>query len=147
MHRTVAIPRRAFIAALCAPVALGQAGSPSSTEEAEVLKVEDAFRLAKLQNDIEALRRILADEYTGVNQYGARRDKAEVIELFRAFKLSSLTRAEADVRFAGGIAIVIGAQTEVNPAGREKLVFTRVYVKRGVGWQLLSSTQLISFNY
>jgi hypothetical protein len=122
-------------------------GSPSSTEEVEVLKVEDAFRLAKLQNDIEALRQILADEYTGVNQYGARRDKTEAVELFRTFKLSSLTRAEADVRLAGGVAIVTGTQTEVNPAGKEKLVFTRVYVRRGVRWQLLSSTQLIPFNY
>ena len=137
----------AFFAAVCVPPAFCQARPVSPAEEAEVLKVEDAFRLAKLQNDTAALSEIVADEYSGVNQYGHRRDKAEVIELFRTFKISSLTRAEADVRIAGDVAIVVGSQTEVNPAGKERLMFTRVYVRRDGRWRLLSSTQLIPFNY
>ncbi len=147
MHAIVVIGRLAMFASLCIPLAFGQSRPVTSAEESEVLKVEDAFRRAKLENDTEALRQIVADEYAGMNQYGARRNKAEVIELFRTFKLSSLTRAEADVRIAGDVAIVMGSQTEVNPAGKEKLEFTRVYIKRDGRWRLLASTQLIPFNY
>ena len=131
--------------AICAAISYAQVKPPSFSQEAEVLKVEDAFRIAKLENNVEALRQILADDYTGVNQYGVRRDKAEVLTLFRSFKLSSLSRSEADVTLAGDVAIVIGSQREVNSAGTEQLIFTRVYIKRAGRWQLLSSTQLVPF--
>jgi len=133
--------------AICAAVAFVPVASAQSTAEAEVLKVEDAFRVAKLQSDVDALRQILADDYIGMNQYGARRNKAEVLDLFRTFKISKLTRSEADVRFSGDVAIVLGSQEEVNPAGKENLLFTRVYVKRDGRWRLLSSTQLVAFSY
>ena len=85
----------------------------------------------ELRNDVEALGRILANEYTGFNRYGETLNKADILDLFRTFKRSRLSRAEADVRFAGDIAIVTGSQVEVNATG---------------AWRLLSSTQLIPFN-
>jgi hypothetical protein len=147
MHRADTFMRLWPLYAICASFTFAQVEPPPFSQGAEVLKVEDAFRVAKLQNNIEALSQILADEYVGVNQYGSRRNKAEVLELFRDFKVSTLSRAEADVHLAGDIAIVVGSQREVNPAGKEQLIFTRVYIKRGGRWQLLSSTQLIPFNY
>ena len=109
-------------------------------------KVEAAFRAAKLKKDVTALNLILADEYFGMNQYGAQRDKAALIELFSSFHLSSLTVGKTEVRVAGDIAIVTGSQTEENPAGKEEHFFTRIYVKRDGRWRLLSSTQLVPFN-
>lgn len=50
--------------------------------EAEVLKAEDQFRLAKPNADIPALQQIVAEEYYGTNQYGASRDKAGLVDLF-----------------------------------------------------------------
>lgn len=146
MNRAVACLRFIFFAAICTFIVFGQANQTSDSEKVAVLKVEEAFRLAKLQNDTAGLKRILAPEYVGVNQYGARRDKAGLIELFQYFKLASLVLGEVDVRFAGGVAIVMGTQTEENPASKEKHIFTRVYVKRDGQWQLLSSTQLIPSN-
>lgn len=132
--------------ACCSILGLGQTSQPSSTERDEILKVEDAFRTAKLEKDVTALNRILADEYFGTNQYGRQRDKAKLIELFSSFHLSSLTVGKADVRVAGDIAIVTGSQSEENPAGKEEHLFTRIYVKRDGRWRLLSSTQLVPFN-
>ena len=43
-----------------------------------------------LKNDTRALERLVADEYYGVNQWGAKRDKAQLIELFRSFQTDSL---------------------------------------------------------
>ncbi|MDQ6707848.1 MAG: DUF2059 domain-containing protein [Acidobacteriota bacterium] len=129
-----------------APQPAAKSAVPATGTAAEVLQVEDAFRLAKLGNDTAALGRILADDYIGMNQYGARRDKSEVIDLFSAFKLSVLTPAQAKVRLSGDIAVVDGSQTERNPAGEEHLLFMRVYVKRDGRWQLLSSAQVIPSN-
>jgi hypothetical protein len=123
----------------------GQASTSDETAAA-VMKAEEAFRLAKLQNNTAALGKLLADEYVGVNQYGARRDKASVIELFAEFKLTSLTPQSNQVRLAGDIAIVTGTQIEVNPGGKENLAFTRVWVKRGGNWLLIANTQMIPNN-
>jgi ketosteroid isomerase-like protein len=115
--------------------------------EAEVLKAEEEFRLAKLNADVTALQQILADDYYGTNQYGASRDKAALMDLFRqGFRLSSLKQPKPEARIAGDLAIVTGSMTEVNPGGEEKLRFVRVYVKRAGRWQLLSSAQLIPVN-
>lgn len=131
--------------ACCSILGLGQTSQPSS-ERDEILKVEDAFRSAKLKKDVTALSRILADEYYGMNQYGRKRDKAELIELFSSFHLSSLTVGNTNVRVAGNIAIATGSQAGENPAGKEEHLFTRVYVKRDGRWLLVSSTQLVPFN-
>ena len=129
----------------CSILSFCQTSQPLSMERDEVLKVEAAFRAAKLKKDVTALNLILADEYFGMNQYGAQRDKAALIELFSSFHLSSLTVGKTEVRVAGDIAIVTGSQTEENPAGKEEHFFTRIYVKRDGRWRLLSSTQLVPF--
>ena len=71
------------------------------------------------------------------------RDKAEMIELWRTFSISSLTTDSHRVRFAGDTAMVTGTQTE---DGTERMLFTRVYVKGPTGWQLLSSMQYLDPN-
>jgi hypothetical protein len=136
----IAISYAATGAAVASPI-------PQNTgAEADVLKAEEAFRLAKLNNDVVALKQILADEYYGINQYGAERDKSALLDLFQQFKLSSLMQPTPTVRVSGDFAIVSGQMTEVNPAGQEKLIFVRVYVRRAQRWQLLSSAQFIPTN-
>jgi limonene-1,2-epoxide hydrolase len=111
--------------------------------ESDVMKADEDFRLAKLNRDTKALDRILADGYFGTNQSGTSRDKAEMIELWRTFSISSLTTDTHRVRFAGDTAMVTGTQTE---DGTERMLFTRVYVKGSTGWQLLSSMQYLDPN-
>jgi hypothetical protein len=45
-----------------------------------------------------------------------------------------------------GLAFVPVASAQ-SAAEKENLLFTRVYVKREGRWRLLSSTQLVAFNY
>jgi len=113
----------------------------SGTPEDAVMKVDEEFRIAKLKRDTAALSRILADDYHGTNQYGHVRNKTECIELFRDFEIASLTTDAYQVRITGDTAVVSGKQTEVNGAGVERMLFTRVYVRVSGAWQLLSSTQ------
>lgn len=132
LHLTAAIAS-AFLAAI---VAWGQPATAQSVAD-DVMKADEAYRLAKINRDIPALERILADRFNETNQNGNSRDKAQTIQLFRGFLIPSLTTDSFDVRVTGGTAMVTGRQTE----GSERMLFTRVYVMSSTGWQLLSSMQ------
>jgi hypothetical protein len=107
-----------------------------------VMKMDEAFRLAKLQADRTALERILSDDYIGINQTGNTRDKKQILELFEWFRIESLVTNSAHITFSGNNAIVMGEQTENSATGNDRMLFTRVYVSTRPGeWQLLSSTQ------
>jgi hypothetical protein len=107
----------------------------------EVIKADEAFRRAKLANDVPALRALFNDEFYEVNQNGNGRDKQAALELWATFPIKSLTTDRATVRFSGSTAVVTGEQTEVNGTGTDRMIFTRVYVEGSSGWELLSCTQ------
>jgi hypothetical protein len=108
----------------------------------QIVAVEETYRVAKLNNDIQALDRILSPDYYGTNQNGNSRNKQEAIELFTSFPITSLMVDRATIRFSGTNVTVTGEQTEVNATGTDRMLFTRVYVPDGAdSWLLLSNTQ------
>jgi hypothetical protein len=107
-----------------------------------VLRVDEQFRLAKLANDVRAMADLLSDDFFETNQNGNSRDKAQALELWTSFKITSLLTERATIRLADDLATVTGEQTEVNGTGTDRMLFTRVYVRSGGNeWKLLSSTQ------
>jgi hypothetical protein len=134
------LPRSAAMVALVF-VTLGQVtAQPAALRGVgdDVMKIDEVYRLAKLNRDIKVLDRILADAFNETNQNGNTRDKAQTIELWKSFSISSLTTDTHQVQVAGNTAMVTGTQTE---NGAERMLFTRVYVNSSAGWQLLSSMQ------
>jgi len=117
---------------------LAQQTADLVTVQRQVMQVDEEYRIAKLKNDIAAMNRILADGFYEMNQNGNGRNKAETLELWRSFSISSLTTDSFDVKVDGNTATVNGTQTE---NGSERMLFNRVYVKAGSGWQVFSSTQ------
>lgn len=120
--------------------------SPATGEDAklapQVIAVEEAYRVAKLHHDVQALDQILSADFYGTNQNGNSLNKREAIELFTAFPIQSLVVDRASIRFSNANATVTGEQTEVNDTGIDRMLFTRVYVPNGAGsWLLLSNTQ------
>jgi hypothetical protein len=105
------------------------------------MKVDEAFRIAKLKNDTAALDRLLAENFYETNQNGNSRNKAKTIELWAAFPIQSLTTDTSEVRLTGDTAVVTGSQTEVNGAGTDRMLFMRVYRNGASGWQLLAAMQ------
>jgi hypothetical protein len=103
-----------------------------------VMRADEIYRLAKLNRDVGTLDRILAEGFNETNQNGNSRNKSQTLELWKSFGISSLTTDSFEVRIAGDTAMVTGAQTE---SGWERMLFTRVYVRSGTGWQLLASMQ------
>jgi TonB family protein len=104
----------------------------------EVMKVDEAYRIAKLDRDISTLDRILADGFNETNQNGNSRNKAQTLDLWKSFSITSLITDSSEVRPSGTTAMVTGTQTE---NGFERMLFTRVYVLDGGGWHLLASMQ------
>jgi hypothetical protein len=102
------------------------------------MKVEEVYRVAKLNGDINTLNLILAEGFNETNQNGNSRSKRETIELWKTFRISSLTTDTHEVRMNESTGMVIGTQTE---NGKERMLFTRVYVKNSNGWQLFASMQ------
>ena len=140
--RQVIIATLTFLWAGSLCPASAQPGTAADREQ--VLKTEEEFRQAKLKNDTHALERLVADEYYGVNQWGAKRDKAELIELFRTFPTETLVPSGVTVRISGDHAIVDGTMTESSGGGlRFTYLFLRVFARRGDSWKLLSSVQLV----
>jgi hypothetical protein len=131
------VPRIAATVALSF-FAAGQAPAASPRVEDDVMQIDEAYRIAKLHQDTRALDRILADAFNETNQNGNSRNKAQSIELWKSFSIESLTTDTSEVRVTADTAIVTGTQTE---NGSERMLFTRVCVRRPGGWQLLESMQ------
>jgi hypothetical protein len=110
-------------------------------EQQAVLGVDEEFRLAQINHDVAVLDRILHPAYYGMNQNGNGRNKTQLIDLWRTFRIDSLTTDAFEVRVTGDTAIVTGRQTERNPTGTDRMVFTRTYVRNDGRWQLLNTMQ------
>jgi hypothetical protein len=67
-----------------------------------VPKAEEEFRQAKMNKDTVALEGLVADEYYGINQWGAKRD----------FQAEALVLTDVTVRVSGDHAIIDGTMTE-----------------------------------
>ena len=104
----------------------------------EVMKVDEVYRSAKLNRDINTLNSILAEGFNETNQNGNSRNKSETLELWKGFRIASLTTDTHEVRVNSSTAMVIGTQTE---NGTERMLFIRVYVKNSNRWQLFASMQ------
>src|SRR3954471_11672790 len=99
-----------FIAAFAGTAFLAAGQTPSAVTD-EVLKLEDAYRLAKLHQDTGSLKEILAEEFNETNQNGNSRNKAQTLELWQSFSISSLTTDSSEIRLTGDTAVVLGKQT------------------------------------
>jgi hypothetical protein len=140
MMKRLSVALAVTIATLHVP-AHAIASAPLTPQQAAVMKVDEAYRLAKLMNDTDALSRLLAEDFYEMNQNGNARNKKEAIALWAYFKITSLTTDRAEPRVTGNTAVVRGEQTERNETGVDRMVFLRTYVKAGNGWQLLASMQ------
>ena len=107
-----------------------------------VAMLDFGFRTAKLSNDTAALARMLSLDFVEIDQDGNSLSRADLIEKARTSKISSLRVNRATARFSDTAVTIVGEETEVNPSGFNRLLFTRVYVQEpSKEWTLLASTR------
>jgi hypothetical protein len=124
-------------AVLCIP-AFSQTRFQLTGDQAAVISVDEEYRVAKMNNNTATLGRILSTDFHETNQNGNTRDYLQTIELWKTFRVTSLTTDSFEVSVTGDTAVVRGSMTEGNA---ERMLFTRVYIRGVSGWRLLSSMQ------
>jgi TonB family protein len=118
----------------------------ASSDQATILALEEEFRLAKIHNDIKALDRLLDDAVVSTNQSGVKRNKADLLELWRDFRVDRLTVDSADVQLTDDLATVTGRQSEISGTGTDPMLFTRIWRRTNGRWRLFSVTQFFDPN-
>lgn len=111
---------------------------------AEALQAEDARYEAQMDDDFDALEKLLGKDLVYIHSSTVQDTKASFIESLRTGKVSyhSMERSNTKVRVFGDVAIITGnAVFEVTARGRDKtlnLLFHSVWVKREDGPQFVS---------
>ena len=130
-----------FVLGVASSGLAGYVGLGSSDERA-VLAVEQEYVRAHVERDVEALDRVLADDFS---MFGGRVTKEHRLALISSslFAVNSLKTSGVQVVVDGGHAMITGtARLSGSFRGREfntpRYGYTRHLVKRDGRWQILS---------
>ena len=129
---------------------LGLAWAASVEEELE--KFEKDRAAATVKGDVATLEKQTADDYTFINFNGKMADKSQMIDNFKTgrTKLTSNDVSDMKVRVYGNTAVMIGkadlAGTIEGKEAKQEVMFTRVFVKKGGGWQTVALQQTLVSN-
>lgn len=111
----------------------------------EIRKVDQERIHAQVHADAVALDRIYADDFIGIGPSGTLRTKKDVLADFTSRKLTfqSITTDDVRIRVYGNAAVETGLSTmKGQDAGKvvpEENRFTRVWIKEGGRWRLVSN--------
>lgn len=128
--------------ALLTQIAACETGRPAARED--VRDVNGTRFRAMVQNDLEHLAALLAEDLVYVHTDGAVESKAEFLQRLRsgALRYRSIEPTDVRVRTFGKTAVVTGrSQMAVTIAGADRelaIRYTAVYVVRGDRWLLVS---------
>lgn len=136
----------AVVILIAAPMsaALNQKAPMTSVKET-ILKLDKERIQAQIHADAKALNRIYAADFIGVGPSGRVRRKPQVIADFTSgdLKFQSITTHDVFVRVYGDTAVETGLSTMIgNDKGQtinQDTRFTRVWVKKGGRWQIVSN--------
>jgi len=119
----------------------------AASVEDELKKFEQDRAAATVKGDVATLEKQTSDDYTFINFSGKMVDKSQMIENFKSGR-TKLTSNEVDdmkVRVYGNTAVMTGkadlAGTIEGKETKQEVMFTRVFVKKGGGWQTVALQQ------
>ena len=110
----------------------------------EIRKVDRERIQAQVNADSVALNRIYADDFIGIGPSGTLRTKKDVLSDFTSgsLKFQSITTDDVRIRVYGNAAVETGLAMKGQDAGKvvpEENRFTRVWIKQGGRWRLVSN--------
>lgn len=117
----------------------------NAPENSSLRAVQEELIRAELEGDAEALDRMIADDFRGIDPRGAELDKAAVIAGYRRddFHLETLRVDDVDTRRFHDVGLVTGRSSMVGSAGgepfEEEFRYRDVYVRRDDRWLLVAS--------
>lgn len=133
--------------AFFAPAAhAGDGGGIRAADERAIVNGERAWGQAYVTGDVGSVRRLLADDFLGVNPKGTTYDKASVLRDVRDGPHGTSDEVgPVTVRFYGDTAIAQAREREVGPAPERKAaerVFTDTWVKLRGEWRIVAAEDL-----
>ena len=134
-----------IISALFVFVMLGSARA--QTDEEQLKKLETDRAAAVVKGDVATLEQQTSDDYTLINMNGQMSGKAQMVNAFKTgqTKLTSDELSDMKVRLYGNTAVITGkADVKGTLGGKDatgRIMFTRVYVKKGGSWQSVAFQQ------
>lgn len=129
-----------LIGALLAPPVLA-----GETSDAELLAIDASWNDLRLKPDVEALDRLLADNWLLTHSDGRLQDKADYLDELRTRTRRNQGIGNEDLRLRryGDAAVVTGTSLQSGVSNGQswsgKFRFTRVWVKRGDAWVMVAS--------
>jgi len=111
----------------------------------EIRKLDRERIQAQVKADAVELERIYADDFIGVGPSGTLRTKKDVLADFTSgrLKFQSITTDDVRIRVYGNAAVETGLSTmkgqDAGKAVPEENRFTRVWIKQGGRWRLVSN--------
>lgn len=140
--------KRSFTIILAWLIASGctREGEPREVER-YIIESERQWAESVATGDTSALKRILADDFIGVDPKGRFYDKAKMIaetrEAPKYFVSNHLN--EVKVRFYGDTAVAQGDETWERRSGeRGRFVWTDTWVRRSGMWQMVAAEDLVA---
>jgi ketosteroid isomerase-like protein len=118
---------------------------PAAPVEQTLMQLERDWTQASLKKDIDALNRIMADDWVAIDFQGKTVTKAQTLANLKAGLPATQAAGlgEMKVRVFGDTAVVTGSDTEKSSSkGKdvvEKYLWTDVFVKRNGRWQAVAS--------
>lgn len=117
----------------------------NAPENSSLRAVQEELIRAELEGDADALDRMIADDFRGIDPRGAELDKAAVIAGYRRddFRLETLRVDDVETRRFHDVGLVTGRSSMVGSAGgepfEEEFRYRDVYVRRDGRWSLVAS--------
>ena len=111
----------------------------------ELRQVQEAIARAELERDVETLRRLIHDDFMGVDATGALMTRDDVVDTYGSglFVLQTLVVEEQHVRVSGSTGVVTASSIMRGrtPEGEfeQRYRFTDVYVRDRGEWRLFAS--------
>jgi hypothetical protein len=122
--------------------------APASSADLEAIKqLEQSRQDAFVRNDVAALDRETADDYTTINSEGKVSDKPQMMSSLKAAKrkVLSVKLDNLKARIYGNTAVLTGRYDDVSEANGVRkeghALFTRIFVKNNGQWQAVAYQQ------
>jgi ketosteroid isomerase-like protein len=115
-----------------------------STPVDEILQVERHWAAALVNRDLEALRRLYADDLVYVHSNGRVESKTEILGRIESgdLRYHKVDLIAPKARLYGGAAVVNGSfDASVDVTGRRidaRVIYIHVYSREGSGWRLVA---------
>jgi hypothetical protein len=112
----------------------------TTTEEQQILRLQQEFDTAELEDDRDALQRLIAEDFQSIGPRGFVLDKEQWINRHDRFHYAALDTSEHEVRLYDGAAIVRNVQRNTGVHdGQESHYVVRVgqvWVNQSSKWRL-----------